>query len=220
MTSDGAGKQKRRFTAPPNTPLRPHRNAAKSAALEAQIAADAADAFANDHEQIKALTQAGVMIASGIPLPPNIARWIAGGIAAYVNGEAKSLDAALHLDAPGKAHPLRAAKDRQRTEELLFMMQVLHMMGATIPQAAAMVRAHDNFLDRSTLEDRYARSGRGKDALQERNNPNLLRWEAWIAAWVDPLPDDGGDAADKLNPIRLGKANIKGLYAKALASRT
>jgi hypothetical protein len=189
-------------------------------ALVAHISSNADEQFADDGDPIAALRYVSLMLLHGAAVPRSIARWLEHGITEYLDGKARTLDDALGLKAAGKASPRRQAAERMRSSNAMLMMQVLHAMGATIPQAAAMVVKFAPY-EASTLESRYRRSRMSAQALMARKAPdlmpNVLRyWAALIRRWVDPLPD----GTDKNDLVRMGKAAIKRMYAKHARSRT
>jgi hypothetical protein len=86
-------------------------------------------------------------------------------------------------------------------------MMILHMIGATIPQAAAMVARLSPALKTNTLADRYRRSGYGKIALRER--PLVL--QRWHLTEIEKLLADYPDTGIEL---KQGKTAIRAMYSK------
>jgi hypothetical protein len=205
------------FRVPSNAPLEPP---LPDSTDYAELSRKAGEEFEMTGDRYAALAIAALLIRSEATLPPNIARWISAGFMTYVTGKASALDQAFGLNGSGKANARRLAIEKMRTERVISAMQALHMMGASISQAAEMACRFRPHLSVATAIDVYSRSGRGKKALADRKSPDLAYWDQCMKGLVDPLPDDGGDPADKQNPIRLGKAKIKKLYSKLSASRT
>ena len=87
-------------------------------------------------------------------------------------------------------------------------MMVLHMFGATIPGAAAMVeRVSQELYKANTLADRFRRSGLGKQARHERADAQQrYHWSA-IKQILAEYPDHGIEVAE-------AKASIRAMYDK------
>ena len=76
-------------------------------------------------------------------------------------------------------------------------MMVLHMFGATIPGAAAMVeRVSQELYKANTLADRFRRSGLGKQARQERDDALQRYHWSEIETMLAEYPDQHIEVAD------------------------
>lgn len=134
----------------------------------AEALAQADESFAATGDVMEALEWVAFAAKHGKAIPPHIAAWFSKVINDYRDGTAHTMDAALGLAAPGKAQPRRRLHEASNLQRALARMMVLHGMGATIEQAAAMVASLAPDFKASTLADRYKRSGMGKQALQIR----------------------------------------------------
>lgn len=132
--------------------------------------------------------------------------WLANGLALYRSGRSKSLDAALGLKAPGKKYAKFAHDQPLKLQAALSRMIYLHSIGAKIDQAALLVSRLTPDFARSTLSDRYARSGYGAIARDIRKQ--LI----FDAAAVERSLAEYPDTPDEVKKI---KAAIRFLYAKA-----
>jgi hypothetical protein len=131
-------------------------------------------------DRIDALICAAMSLEMGTATPHHVARWLWYGISIYLHGKAKTLDEALGLVGSGKASPRRKQAERRRKSQAMTTMTVLHAMGASIPQAAAMVVKLEPY-EASTLEDRYRRSGKGESAHYWGGRPRsrFARRRSW-----------------------------------------
>ena len=102
------------------------------------------------------------------PLPRWTGSWLHSGLGLYLPGRRPTLDDALGLSKSGRADPRRALRDTHALLGALGRMFGLHLMGATIDQAALLVSRLSPEFARETLRDRYARGGYGKEALALR----------------------------------------------------
>lgn len=107
----------------------------------AGILADADRAFADSGDPMDALGWIALAAKSGAPLPPTIGRWLHKAIGDYQAGAARTMDAALGLDKPGRANPRRRRQDRSALDVALSQMMLLHAAGGTIRQASVLVAA-------------------------------------------------------------------------------
>lgn len=115
--------------------------------------------FTSEHDPVVGLVAAHLALSNHDYVPRGVAEWLANGIALYMGGRRKTLDDALGLSAPGRASPLRRSKEARALRAALGRMYSLQMLGATIPQAAAMVETITPNYTAATLADRYRRSG-------------------------------------------------------------
>lgn len=171
------------------------------------VALSAADkAFADTQDGLAALGWVALAAKAGQPIPPHMAKWLHGAIRAYQGSDKLTLESALGLSGQGKANPKRKARERAALDGDLARMSILHTLGATIPQAAAMVaEVFAGQLKADTLADRYARSGSGKTALRDRKLA-LINWH-WteVENMLAEYPDRGQLIAE-------GKAAIRDRY--------
>jgi hypothetical protein len=190
--------------------------------VEALAAAD--QSFADTGNVLEALRWISFAVEHGEPVPPRIATWLQQGIGAFL-AETSTLESALGLTGSGKADPRRAARERNRWPRLLGEMALLHTLGATIEQAAALVALRVNE-SASALAEHYRRSGRGHQAQKDR--PGVLKqWhhsevEQILSVYPEPM-SVGRDAAFsqvKFEPPRemgtalAGKLRIRKMCAK------
>lgn len=162
--------------------------------------------FANG-DVMEALGWVAFAAKTGTPLPPRIGQWLHDALDAYRAGKVATLDAALGLDGIGKSNPRRQLRERSALEGALARMMVLHMIGATISQAAAMVARLTPDFKATTLADRYGRSGLGVAALQGR--PQALR--RWLPSEIEQVLCEYPDHRIE---IEQGKEAIRAMYAK------
>lgn len=168
----------------------------------AQALSDADRSFAETGDVMEALSWVAFAAKAGEPLPPRIGRWLYAALNAYRSGEARSLDAALGLKLTGKANPRQRLLNRSKLQRALARMAVLHDIGATIEQAATLVSRLAPDSARTTLEDRYGRSGLGASRSPHR------RWcIAEVRKVLSEFPDKPREAAQ-------AKAAILRLYAE------
>ena len=160
--------------------------------------------FAETGDVLEALRWARLALDAGLPVPPRIAAWLAAGIKRFVKSEVHSLDSALGVTGSGKADPRRKVRERSRLDGPLADMLVLHTLGATIDQAAALVAKGRSI---EPLAEHYRRSDRGKMALRDRR----LVLQAWTRAEVEAYL---GQYADTPVDAALGKRRIRNMYAK------
>lgn len=181
-----------------------------NAELQARIAealAAADQSFADTGDVMEALSWIAFASKHGHKIPRRIGEWLRAGIDAYRAGQARTLDAALGLTGSGHANPRRRMTERAALQGALARMAVLQMLGATIPQAAAMVATLSPDWKRTTLADRYRRRGRSRDALAIRREV-LSRWRRGeVEQVLAEYPDRAGEVAE-------GKAAIRAMYAK------
>lgn len=140
-------------------------------------------------------------------VPRAVAEWMANGIALYLSGRRKSLDDALGLVKPGRAHPLRRAKEEHALRSALGRMFHLHILGATIPQAAALVAAKTPDYAVDTLIDRYRRGGYTAD-VKKVLALNLMS--------IDPT-ETLAEYPDQPLEVRQAKDAIRAMYVKRRA---
>lgn len=180
------------------------RPAPTAALVEALDLAD--QAFSREHDCADALEWVCLAAKCGLALPPNIGAWLAVAIHKALN-EGGSLDRELGLRGTGKANLKVARRAAAKQQAALARMFELHMLGATIDQAAALVAALGDY-KHSTLAGRYGRSGMGREAQSDR----ARAWDSWDAeklhAMLAQYPDSSADRAD-LNDI---KAAILSMY--------
>lgn len=170
--------------------------------LEALAEAD--KSFAETGDGLEALEWVAFAAKAGLPLPPHIGKWLCDGLLRYRAATEGSLDMALGLVKSGAGDLRRRVRGRRDKQEDMAKMMVLHMLGATIPQAAAMVERLRPGLTTSTLADRYRRSGLGKRALLGRGHPwRRVEIERMLAEYPDHSIE-----------IAQGKAAIRAMYSK------
>jgi hypothetical protein len=189
-----------------------------------EVLAAADQSFADTGDVLEALRWISFAAEHGEPVPPRIAAWLQRGIGTFL-AERLTLESALGLTGSGKADPRRAARERNRWPRLLGEMALLHTLGATIGQAAALVALRGNE-PALALAEHYRRSRRGRQAMKDR--PAVLRqWhytevEKILSAYPEPV-DAGRDAS--FSPVKFpppwemraalaGKRRIRKMYAK------
>jgi hypothetical protein len=171
------------------------------------VLAQADASFAETGDVMEALSWVGFAAKYGKPIPPHIGRWLHGAIVNYTTGSG-TMDQALGLAVASPAQPRHKANHAAALRGALAEMMILHTLGATIPQAAAMVEARRGpGLAHATLTDRYRRRGVGRLALEDR--PNIAR--EWSAGDVADLLDEYPDGALEL---AQAKKAIRAMYAK------
>jgi hypothetical protein len=140
-------------------------------------------------------------------VPRAVAEWLAKGIALYLSGRHRSLDAALGLNKGGAAQPLRKHREERALKGKLAEMFHLHLLGATIPQAATLVASVNPGDSVNTLEDRYRRGGYTANVKQLRAlHPEPMDPTEALAGFPDyPLE------------VAQAKASILAMYAKRSA---
>jgi len=171
-----------------------------------QDALAAADqSFATTGDVMEALSWVSFAARNGHPIPPRIGAWLHKALDAYCSGTAPSMDAALSLVARGRP-PRRKSHDESKLQGALARMFVLNLIGATIPQAAALVARLGGFTQ-ATLADRYRRRGMGKAALRDRAEV-LRRWlPSEIEQTLAEYPDHGIE-------IEQAKGAVRAMYAR------
>jgi hypothetical protein len=173
----------------------------------AEALAELESSFLATGDRWEALSAVALAAKAGVALPEGIGKWLHGAIHAYRAGECQSLDDALGLNAVGAANPRRRARQDGGLRADLGRMMVLHMIGATIPQAAAMVeRVSSELHQASTLADRFRRSGLGKQARADRAAARAHYHRNEIELMLADYPDHGID-------IAAGKKAIRAMYA-------
>lgn len=175
----------------------------RAAVAEALLLAD--EAFQTQRDCADALEWVRAAAKAGLPLPTHIGAWLAEAIDGALN-HGMSLDGALGLSGTGKANVPRARKESARLQAALARMFDLHMLGATIEQAAALVESLNGY-KYSTLFDRYSRSGMGVEALAGRAEA----WSQWDADQLRAMLAEYPDRPAELQRI---KASIMGMYWK------
>ncbi|WP_310383904.1 hypothetical protein [Roseateles sp.] len=170
--------------------------------------AEADKSFSKTGNTLEALSWVALAAKTGEPIPPAIGKWLHSAITAYRIDQTPTLDAALGLNDAGAANPKRRLRQDCGLQADLGRMMILHMIGATIPQAAAMAaRTSSEMYSASTLEGRFRRSGLGIAARQDRSTA-LAHWH-WteIETMLAEYPDHGIEIAE-------GKESIRSMYAK------
>lgn len=138
-------------------------------------------------------------------VPRGIAEWLSNGIGLYLSGQAKSLDSALGLSGErGRSPPLSKVRDDHARKARLGEMFHLHILGATIPQAATLVASVNPGVSVETLIDRYRRGGYSADRAR------LL---ALGMPQIDPA-DALSRYPDEPLAVAQAKAAILAMYAK------
>ena len=174
--------------------------------------AQADQSFAESRDAMEALSWAALAALAakaGQPMPPHIGRWLHAALDAYRSGKAETLDDAFGLKGRGKGNARRALQEKSAMQGAMGRMLLLHMLGATIPQAAAMVARISSEFAVATLASRYGRSGLGKIAQRDRRiTRERLRLRDAIKI-LDEYPDGGPNSL----VILQGKAAIRALYA-------
>jgi hypothetical protein len=177
----------------------------------AEALADLESSFLATGDRWEALSAVALAAGAGVALPAGIGTWLHGAIRAYradyPDGQSPSLDECLGLNAEGAANPRRRAKQDGGLQADLGRMMVLHMIVATIPQAAAMVaRVSSKQHKASTLEDRFRRSGLGIEARADRARAKARYHRNDVEKILGEYPDNGVD-------VRAGKAAVRAMYA-------
>jgi len=138
--------------------------------IMAKAMAEADQAFADHGDVMSALSFVALAAQTGTPLPPRIGRWVYDALNDYGAGKKPTMDAAL-----GLAQARRKLKSKSALQGALARMMVLHILGATIDQAASLVARLDPQFTLNTLADRYRRSRLGAKALAQRGEARH-RW--------------------------------------------
>ncbi len=164
--------------------------------------------FAATGNPLEALGAVALAAKTATPIPPTIAEWLRAGIEAFKADQSVTLDAALGLNAVGPENPRRQRRAKDGLQGDLGRVYVLHMLGATIDEAASMVeRVSPEMLKASTISDRFRRSGLGKEARAERAAAIARYHWTEIEAILAEYPDHG-------IPVAEAKKSIRAMYAK------
>ena len=168
--------------------------------------AGADQSFADTGDVMEALGWVALAAKVGEPIPPRIGAWLHKSIKEYERGTV-TMDAALGLNATGRANPRGAKTHEALLQGALARMMILHVLGATIPQAAALVATLAPTPTRATLADRYRRRGLGKMVLANRKQVLAHYRRSDIEKILAEYPDHRGEPAE-------AKACIRTMYAK------
>lgn len=108
-----------------------------------------------------------------LPVPPGVRAWLDDSLRRYFQREG-SLDTVLGLTGKGLEHPFAHALKKQDDQAALERMMELQAVGATIDQAATLVRAWTRQqrlrLAHGTLKRLYSEAGLRKVALTLRSH--------------------------------------------------
>lgn len=184
-----------------------------------------AQRFRREGDVMAGLRAAHEQLLNKEPLPRRVAEWLSNGIANYLCGRSKTLDEALGLNKPGKSNPRRKERDKNTLSEALRSMYELQVLGAAIPNAAALVASVSPGHSASTLEARYRRGGISKDALALRREKFNFPRELGVW-WFAPervlarFPDAPLELAQAKDAIRAAYAKAAAMHAKAQGLKT
>ncbi len=167
--------------------------------------AKAERAFVEHGDQMAALSGAMLALEHGVPLPRRIAFWLRYGILYYATGKRESIDAGLGLNAVGRANPRRRHAEAVAMRIALSRMFFLRGLGASVPQAAALVATLSKEFSASTLAYECRRSGHlaGVADLRALARRDTVDLESTLAEYRD-YPLEAAQA----------KAAIRAMYAK------
>lgn len=180
------------------------RESVSDAARRSQRAEHGAEALRSQRDVIAGLEAASLALGNHDYVPRPIAEWLSNGISLYLSGRRETLDDALGLSKPGRAQPRRRKSEERQLRAALGRMFGLQVLGATIPQAAALVGWSSGEYSVSTLIDRYRRGGY-TDQLRQI-----------LAFGLPPVDPEAvlAEYPDKPLEVVQAKAAIRALYAK------
>ncbi|MFN0304496.1 MAG: hypothetical protein ACKVQU_29530 [Burkholderiales bacterium] len=100
-------------------------------------------------------------------------------------------------------------REKSAMQGAMGRMLILHTLGATIEQAAAMVARISPEIARDTLVSKFRRSGLGEKARSSRKIARHRLRRRDLESILDEYPDGGSLNVD----IVQGKAAIRSVYA-------